>query len=293
MARRPRASVRDLSYAGSAPSRAGRLLIRCLENATGRLALIRRAAGYDRDVAEGAAFFEVLRKRFGLSLDVQGGSLDLIPRTGPLIIVSNHPFGILDGLMMGHLLTQTRKDFKILANSVFNRSEDLDAMLLPISFDTTKQALALNLETRRSALDYLDRGGAIGVFPGGTVSTGDTARARPMDPRWRRFTARMIAKSHATVVPVYFHGQNSGLFQRASHLHSNLRLGLLIREFRARVDTPVTISIGKPIDRDILDPLAKDATALMDFLRETTYALSPDADPCFDLGYDFETPHRG
>lgn len=291
MARRPRASVRDLSYAGSAPSRGGRVLIRCLENATGRLGLIRRAAGYDRDVAAGAAFFDVMAARFGLSLDVRHGSPDLIPRAGPVIIVSNHPYGILDGLMMGHLLTKTRSDFKILANSVFKRSEDLDDMLLPISFDITKRALALNLETRRAALDYLAQGGAIGVFPGGTVSTGITPRARPMDPRWRSFTARMIAKSDAVVVPIYFHGTNSDVFQRASHLHSNLRLGLLIREFRARVDGVVSISVGAPIGRDILNPLAKDGTALMDSLRKTTYALSPDADPCFDLGYDFETPH--
>ena len=289
MARRPRASVRDLSYAGSAPTWGGRLLIRCLENATGRLGLIRRAAGYERDVADGAPFFDVMVRRFGLSLDVQRGTLDLIPRQGPVIVVSNHPFGILDGLMMGHLLTKTRGDFRILANSVFNRSEDLNAMLLPISFDTTKRALALNLETRRAALDHLALGGVIGVFPGGTVSTGVTARKPPMDPRWRSFTARMIAKSDAVVVPVFFHGQNSRVFQRASHLHANLRLGLLIREFSARVDSSVTLSVGAPIGRDILDPLAKDGTALMDFLRKTTYALSPDADPCFDLGYDYET----
>jgi putative hemolysin len=264
-------------------------LIRCLENATGRLGLIRRAAGYERDVADGAPFFDIMVRRFGLSLDVQRGTLDLIPRQGPVIVVSNHPFGILDGLMMGHLLTKTRGDFRILANSVFNRSEDLNAMLLPISFDTTKRALARNLETRRAALDHLALGGVIGVFPGGTVSTGVTAGKPPMDPRWRSFTARMIAKSDAVVVPVFFHGQNSRVFQRASHLHANLRLGLLIREFSARVDSSVTMSVGAPIGRDILDPLAKDGTALMDFLRKTTYALSPDADPCFDLGYDYET----
>ncbi len=293
MARRPRASVRDLSYAGSAPSRAGRVLIRCLENATGRLSLIRRATGYDHDVALGAAFFDVMAQRFGMSLDIKRGSLDLIPKTGPLIIVSNHPFGILDGLMLGHLLTKTRGDFKILANSVFKRSDVLDDMLLPISFDTSKRALALNLDTRRRALAYLGQGGAIGVFPGGTVSTGITASTRPMDPRWRNFTARMIAKSNAVVVPVYFHGQNSQLFQRASHMHSNLRLGLLIHEFRTRVDSPVALSIGAPIHRDVLDPLAKDAPLMMDFLRRTTYALCTDADPCFDVGYDFEKPPRG
>jgi putative hemolysin len=153
--------------------------------------------------------------------------------------------------------------------------------------------LTANLATRRTALGYLNRGGAIGVFPGGTVSTGATISARPMDPRWRRFTARMIAKSDATVVPIYFHGRTSRIFQTASHLHPNLRLGLLIREFSKRTDKPVALSIGAPIARTILDPLAKDATALMDFLRKRTYALCTDAEPCFDLGYEFETPQRG
>jgi putative hemolysin len=284
--------ARDISYAYSAETFGGRALIRMIENTTGRMRLIRRARGYEDEVAKGRDFFEVMAQRYGLSLELSAGSLADIPRTGPLIVIANHPYGILDGLMMGHILGQTRPDFRILANSVFRRSQDLNRIILPISFDQTKEALAQNIQTRKTALDYLASGGAIGVFPGGTVSTAIRPFAKPMDPGWRSFTARMIAKSQATVVPIYFEGHTSRLFQLASHLHYTLRMGLLIKEFHKRVDTPVRAVIGAPIGRDILDPLAKDSKALMEFLRQSTYELCPDPVKSFDLGYEFEEHHR-
>lgn len=284
--------ARDISYAWSAPSRGGRALIRLMENTTGRLNLIKRAAGYEHDVDAGACVFDVMAARYGVSLDVTAGCLSHIPQTGPVIFIANHPYGILDGLMLGHMMSQTRGDFRILANSVFNRAPDLHRHLLPIDFGPTKQALALNLATRRSALEYLGKGGTIGVFPGGTVSTAATPFSRPLDPGWRSFTARMIAKSQATVVPVYFDGHCSRLFQIASHLHHTLRMGLLIKEFRKRVDTPVRVAIGTPLGRDVLDPLRGDAKAMMDFLRKATYELSPNPVHSHELGYEFEERHR-
>ena len=284
--------ARDISYASSAQSRGGRALIRALENVTGRLSLIRRAAGYEEDVAQGQNFWDVIVDRYGLSLDVIGGSLSNIPANGPLVLIANHPYGILDGLMMGHILHKARGDFRILANSVFNRAEDLNKILLPISFDETKEAVKLNLQTRTNALTYLGQGGAIGVFPGGTVSTSAKPFSRPMDPGWRNFTAKMIAKSDATVVPIYFSGHNSRLFQLASHMHSNLRLGLLIKEFHARIDEPVQLVVGEPIASTQLAPYKSDPKAMMEFLRKATYALSPTPLKSYALGYEFEEKYK-
>jgi putative hemolysin len=194
--------------------------------------------------------------------------------------------------MMGHLLHAMRGEFRILANSVFNRAPDLNRVLLPISFDETKEAVRLNLETRSTALEYLGQGGAIGVFPGGTVSTSAKPFSRPMDPGWRNFTAKMIAKSGATVVPVYFHGHNSRLFQLASHVHSNLRLALLLNEFKRRTDEPVRVVIGAPIPADSLHALRANPVALMETLRRATYALSPAPLPSYDHGYEFEAKYK-
>ncbi len=284
--------VRDISYAHSAETRGGRAMIRLMENTTGRMRLIRRADGYEQDVAAGRDFWAVMVDRYGLSLEVTRGALANIPETGPLILIANHPYGILDGLMMGHILSQTRGDFRILAHRVFRKAEELNKIILPISFDPTKEAMQLNLDTRRTALRYLGEGGAIGIFPGGTVSTAATPFSRPMDPGWRSFTARMIAKSNATVVPVFFDGHTSRLFQIASHMHQTLRMGLLIKEFKKRVDTPVRIVIGDPVGRDVLDPMAGDAKTLMDFLRKATYELSPTPFSADERGYEFEERHR-
>jgi putative hemolysin len=286
--------ARDISYASSAKGRTGRTLIRVVENATGRLGLIRKAKGYDIDVAEGADFWKVITDRYGLTLDVAGGTIESIPKVGPLIVVSNHPYGVLDGLMMGRILSERREgDFRILANSVFRRSPDLERVILPISFDETKEAVKQNIETRATALSYLRHGGAIGVFPGGTVSTAPKPFGKPVDPRWRSFTAKMIAKSDAVVVPIFFDGANSRLFQLASHLHMTLRLSLLIREFKARVNTKVRVVIGEPIPTAKLAPYAKDPKAMMDFLRKATYVLSPEPIDANTLGRDYEAKKKG
>jgi len=266
--------ARDITYANSAQTRAGRVVIRTMENSTGRLGLIRRAKGYENDVANGHDFWGVMAGRYGLTLDVFSGALSNIPKTGPLILIANHPYGILDGFMMGLILARTRRDFKIMANTVFQKAETLNRTILPISFAQNKEAIQQNLQTRKASLEYLGTGGAIGVFPGGTVSTADKPMGLPLDPSWGAFTARMVSKSNATVVPIYFEGQNSRMFQIASHLHETLRLGLLIKEFRKRVDTPVRVAIAKPIDPAELRARSKDAREMMDFLRRSTYELS-------------------
>lgn len=284
--------ARDITYAHSAETRGGRAVIRMMENTTGRLRLIRRADGYEKEVAAGRDFWEVMAERYGLTLEVIGGSLSNIPGDGPLIVIANHPYGILDGLMMGHILTRSRSDFRILAHQIFRRAGELNRVILPVSFGKTKAALRQNLETRKAALGYLATGGAVGIFPGGTVSTAARPFSHPMDPGWRAFTARMVAKSNAVVVPVYFDGHTSRLFQIASHLHFTLRMGLLIKEFRKRVDTPVRVVVGEPIGRDILDPLARDSRLMMDFLRKATYELSPTPLKSYDYGFEFEERHR-
>lgn len=288
-----RQAARDISYAYSARTKGGRVIIRAVENVTGRLRLIRRAEGYQVEVANGSDFWDVMVRRYGLSLDVAPGTLERIPVSGPLVVVANHPYGILDGLMLGHILSRRRAgDFRILAHRVFRKAEDLDRVILPVSFDETKEALALNLETRRIALDYLASGGAIGVFPGGTVSTSARPFSDPMDPGWRAFTAKMIAKSGATVVPVFFDGANSQLFQVASHLHTTLRMALLIKEFHRRTDEPVRVVIGEPIPRAEIEARKSDQKAMMDFLRASTYALSPKPFKSLDYGFEFEAKHK-
>ena len=138
----------------------------------------------------------------------------------------------------------------------------------------------------------MSQGGAIGIFPGGTVSTSSRWFSQPADPVWRSFTAKMILKSNAVVMPIFFDGNTSRIFQLASHLHPALRAGLLLREFKLRLDKPVSLVIGKPISRNKIESYKNDPVEMMDFLRRETYKLSPNKNQTFEYGYEFENKHR-
>ena len=276
--------ARDISYATSANSLIGQLFIRCIENITGRIGLIKRAKDYDIEVANGRNFWEVMVERYNIKINFVEGSLEDIPKKGPVVIVSNHPFGILDGLLLGYILSKTRNDFKIIANRVFRKAKDLDEVVLPISFEENREGNLQNINTRNEAIRFLKEGGIVGIFPGGTVATSAKLFSRPLDPFWKRFTSKLILKSDATVVPIFFGGSNSRLFQIASHMSYNLRMALLIREFGRKVDRKVDVAIGKKIGSKYLQSYSKDLDGMMEYLRVQSYSLSNDPDQTFENG---------
>ena len=282
----------DVSYAHSAQSRLGRAIIRCLENATGRSALLSRSPNLRTNMHSIQNLWHLIMEGYGVTIDIMQGELGDIPVDQPFIVVANHPYGILDGLVMGSVLAQSGANFKIIANDIFNKAREISDKILPISFKNTREAISLNLRTRKNALTHLSHGGAIGIFPGGTVSTSSKLFSQPADPSWRSFTAKMIFKSNALVVPIFFDGNTSRIFQIASHLHPNIRAGLLLREFKLRLDKPVRIVIGKPIPRCRMDLFKNDSRKIMDFLRLETYKLSPNKNQTFEYGYEFEHKHR-
>ncbi len=273
----------EISYAWSADTRLARGIIRTIENLTGRPRLIRMAHNYEQDVAAGRDFWAVMQDRYCIRLDFVEGSPECLPASGPTVVVANHPFGILDGLALGRLMSMRRADFKIVAHTVFNRAPEVARHILPISFDNTREAHALNVQTRRDALQFLDDGGAIAVFPGGCVSTASKPFGQPIDPRWKNFTAKLASHADAQVVPLFFEGSNSRTFQAISHLSQTLRYALLINEFRTGITQPVRMRLGEPMERAQIDALKGDAVALMDHLRNTVYGLS--RQPFEHLGY--------
>ena len=282
----------DVSYAHSAQSKLGRAIIRCLENATGRSALLSRSPNLRTNMHSIQNLWHSIMEGYGVTIDIMQGELGDIPVDQPFIVVANHPYGILDGLVMGSVLAQSGANFKIIANDIFNKAREISDKILPISFKNTREAISLNLRTRKNAITHLSHGGAIGIFPGGTVSTSSKLFSQPADPAWRSFTAKMIFKSNALVVPIFFDGNTSRIFQLASHLHPTVRAGLLLREFKLRLDKPVRIVIGKPIPRCRMDLFKNDSRKIMDFLRLETYKLSPNKNQTFEYGYEFEHKHR-
>ena len=153
-----------------------------------------------------------------------------IPREGPIIFIANHPFGVVDGLALGEIISKVRDKFAILVNAVLCRNPQLDPFLLPIDFREIPEAMKTNINTRQEAINRLLNGEAIAIFPSGAVATAPFPGKEPVDLEWKRFVVKLITQSKATVIPLYFHGNNSFWFQLASYIHMNLRLGLLLFE---------------------------------------------------------------
>ena len=267
------AKVDEFSYASEEDGVFKRSVIQIIERMSGQPKLKRLYLEHQNDPKPGESFWNAAVRKLELQVEFNRDALAQIPKEGRCIIVANHPFGVLDGIVACWLVSQIRDDFKILTNALLNRAQEIKPYLLPIDFEESKEALETNLKSRAESKALLDKGGVLIIFPGGTVSTTPTVLARKAkDPEWKNFTAKMILQGKAPVVPIFFAGQNSRLFQVASHLSMTLRLSLLFREVHDRIGGSLQFRIGQRIPYEELS-LIKDRTKLMEFLREKTYAL--------------------
>ena len=250
-------------------------LIRSIEFVSGQPYLYNIYREYQKNPDRWDSFWDGCVDLLQLDVDFDEEKIKKIPSEGPLMIVANHPFGVLDGLVICWLTSKIRSEFKVLTHSLLLRASETKDFLLPIDFSENKNAMITNLETRKTARKILDEGGTIVVFPGGTVST--TKRfynKTALDPSWRNFTSRLIKRSKPTILPLHFTGQNSFLFQTASHLSETLRSSLLFHEVKRRVNTKVPVIIGDPISYSDIDENLSN-TELSEYLRNTTYKINP------------------
>ena len=260
------------SYAAPEDGPLKRLFIQAIEHLTGQPRLKAMYLENRRAPREGESFWAAAIRYLRLRIDCNEDGLAAIPQHGPLVVVANHPFGVLDGIVLSYLISTMRTEFKVLTNSVLYRAPEIRPYLLPVDFAETREAMATNLRTRAEARSLLKAGGTIVIFPGGTVSTSPTLFGKAVDPEWKPFTARLIIESQATVLPVYFRGQNSRLFQIASHLSPTVRLSLLFKEVADRIGSTIPLTIGAPIPFTDLQSIP-DRRMLADHLRRLTYAL--------------------
>jgi len=249
-------------------------IIKTIEYFTGRGALHQSYLEAQKlMVQQGASFWEAAIEALKLTLQYDFDQLQNIPKTGPLVVVANHPFGVIDGIIIGHLINKVRPDFKIMTNSMLCQAEDLAPYLLPIDFAPTKEARLQNLNSRKEAKKQVTSGKTLILFPAGAVSTTKGFTLKAVDAPWQVFTAELIHSGNATVVPLYFHGQNSLVFQWVSQISLTLRLALLIYEASNKIGTYKQITIGNPIQYHEIASL-KNRKALVHYLREQTFLLS-------------------
>lgn len=195
-----------------------------------------------------------------------------IPQEGPLVVVANHPFGGVEGIALLHVLQQVRPDVKAITNEMLTIIPGFKDLLLPVDVFGGPDAPGKNAKTMREAIRWVEDGHCLGVFPAGEVSALTIRRRTVADAQWNPQIARIVQRTGATVVPIFFEGHNSALFQLAGLIHPRLRSVLIPHEMMRRRDRPLRLRIGRPITPERMKPFAT-PEALTDYLRVRTYLL--------------------
>jgi putative hemolysin len=221
---------------------------------------------------EGKNFFEGALLALNCRYQIVQGEIDSIPNRGPVVVVANHPYGGVDGVVLGALLTRARPDTRLLVNYLLGHLDGFSDWIFKVDPFGGEGSTKANFQAMRDTLRWLQQGGCLGTFPAGEVSHWDFKQRRVADPLWHDNTARIIRKSKATVVPIYFRGKNSFLFQVAGILHPRLRTALLPREMVKRDEWTIEVAIGEPLPWRKMDHFT-DNVELMKFLRMKTELL--------------------
>jgi putative hemolysin len=265
---------RKLSYANTFTNPFQRNTIKTMELLTGKLRLLRKVRQFEKmGIPFGQPFWRQALDLLGIKLLTSKRELSKIPKEGSLIITANHPHGLVDGMVLAELIGKVRTDYKILTRSLLTGINQIDQFMIPVPFDHEENALQKSLEMRRLAMDHLESGGVIVLFPSGKVASSDTMFGKVVEGDWNPFTAKLIQKSGADVLPVFFPGANSRIYQIANQISATLRQGLLIYEVVHAMNKPQKPLIGNIIKQDEISSWKSDPRGFMKWLREKTIQL--------------------
>ena len=266
---------RKLSYATTFPDPIKARTIRAMEWMTGKVTLLRLIRSFERKgVAAGQAFWPHALDHMGIEVGTPEEQVRRIPKAGPLIVVANHPHGLVDGMILAELVGRVRTDYRILVRSLLTGVEEIEQFMIPVPFPHEPDALERNLEMRRRAMRHLGDGGVIILFPSGSVASAERPFGPAVEAEWNPFTAKLIHRSGARVLPIRFPGQNSRWYQLASLVSPTLRQGLLLHEVVNALNRPQSPIIGNPLGRDDVASRIGNPRSFMSWLREQTLALS-------------------
>ncbi len=266
---------KELSYANERDPRIKRWFIRSIEGLSGRDRYARLYDIWRTDiVGKSERVFGKMLDLIDVRLHIKGEwPPNQIPEA-PIVIVANHPYGIGDGIAVLALAEQLGRPFKVLINNELLKVPELLDYSLPVSFEETKEAMAVNMKTRHEAVRLLKEGTTIIVFPAGGVATAKKGFGRAEDLPWKIFPAKLIQAARASVIPIYFEGQNGRLFHLASRISMTLRISLLIREFRRLSGSTITAHIGALRNWETLSE-GSDRKDLLSKLYGAVFSMAP------------------
>lgn len=209
-----------------------------------------------------------------VDLRVDPSDVARIPVTGPVVAVANHPFGMLDGAVLAVLLTRVRPDVKVMTNYLLRDVPELARHCIFVDpFQTGPSNIEVNRNAVREALAWLRDGGMLAVFPAGEVSHWQFPQAEIADPMWSDTASRLIRRTGAAALPVYFCGRNSVSFHLFGMIHPRLRTAFLLQEFLQQKGRTVEVRVGSEIPSESLAGIRGDRE-IIEYLRWRTYLLA-------------------
>lgn len=199
--------------------------------------------------------------------------LERIPKDGAVLAVANHPFGLIEAVVLATVLPAVRPDVKFLTNAILSRFPELRDLCIFVDPFGGPAARQNNRQGLRLTMEWLEKQqGLLAVFPAGEVAHVDFRRRAVIDPEWNENIARIARRTGATVLPLYFSGANSKLFQVLGMVHPRLRTAMLPHEFLNKHHQRIDLRIGNPIGPKRMSAFASDAEAI-EYLRQRTYLL--------------------
>mgnify|MGYP000271131438 FL=1 len=267
--------MRRLSYAGTFKNPFKANAIRTIEWLTAKLTLLQSIREFERKGAPfGPPFWPAAIAHMGIRIDTPPEEIARIPKTGPMVVVANHPSGVVDGMIMAEIVNRVRSDFKILTRSLLTGIPEVEQFMIPVPFPHEDNSRELGLQMRNETMAHLKGGGAIILFPAGKVAASETFFGPAVEAEWNVFTHKMIRGSGATILPIKFEGQNSRAYMIANLLSATVRQGLLLHEIKRGLNKPSRPFIGEPIPASVLKQWDGNPRGFLAWLRAHTLALS-------------------
>ena len=270
--------MRRLSYAGTFRNPFKANSIRAIEWLTAKVTLLRLIRSFEKSGAPfGAPFWPKAIRHMGIRIDTPAEEIARIPATGPVVVVANHPSGLVDGMVMAEMVARVRPDFKILTRSLLTGIPEVEEFMIPVPFPHEENAREEGLKMRNETMAHLKAGGVIILFPAGKVAMSETYFGPAVEAEWNVFTHKIVKSSGATILPIYFPGQNSRLFLIANKISDTIRQGLLLYEIRRALFKPQRPVIGEPIAADELKKWEGNPRGFLAWLRQHTLDLAKKA----------------
>ncbi len=266
----------NFSYASKSEHNfAQRLIIKTIESLTGKRKLENLYKNYSINEQNPQTFWTDILKEMKIKVVNKSYNKLIIPKKGSLLVIANHPFGIIDGLILCSLISQTRDDFKIMTHETLQFLPELNQFILPVDFSgQTKESKILNIKTAKAAKKYLCNNGVIIIFPSGGVSVAKSLKSEAIDDEWKLFPAKLIHQTKTDVLPIYFDGKNGFLFHffAAKIKNQTLKYSSYMHETKKKLGKEICIYSGDLINYKQIESI-KDRTELTNFLKNITYSL--------------------